>query len=242
MKLALAQTRPTPGDLASNLAAHLRFIRRAASLQAELTLFPELSLTGYEPTLAARLAVSLGDERLGPLQEASDAEGIILGVGAPIATAGKPQIGLIFFHPHQPRQLYGKHRLHADEEPFFSPAENSWVTFGESPRIAPAICYEISVPEHAERAAGAGAEVYLASVAKTVPGVEAAGERLAEVARQTSMVVVMANCVGWADGERCGGRSAVWDERGLLLGELDGEGEGVLVFDTETREVMVEEL
>jgi predicted amidohydrolase len=98
------------------------------------------------------------------------------------------------------------------------------------------------VPEHAEKVAGAGAEVYLASVAKTVRGAEAAGERLSEVARRYLMIVLMANCVGWADGERCGGRSAVWDERGGLLGQLDGEGEALLLLDTETREVTVERL
>ncbi|MDY7093690.1 MAG: carbon-nitrogen hydrolase family protein [Acidobacteriota bacterium] len=239
MRLALAQTHPTPGDIAANLAAHLRFIRKAVSLQADLVLFPELSLIGYEPALAGKLEMPLDDPRLDAFQQVSDAEGTIVGVGAPIAAAGKPQIGLIFFRPHEPRKLYGKHHLHADEEPFFSPAENSWVTLGESLRIGPAICYEISVPEHAERAVVAGAEVYLASVAKTVPGVEVAGERLAAVAKRYSMLVLMANCVGWADGERCGGRSAVWDERGRLLGQLDGEGEGLLLFDTETREVMV---
>ncbi|HME07103.1 MAG TPA: NAD+ synthase [Bryobacteraceae bacterium] len=49
MKVALAQTNSTIGDLPGNMARMLSFARRAAEGGARLVVFPELSLTGYPP-------------------------------------------------------------------------------------------------------------------------------------------------------------------------------------------------
>ncbi len=49
MKLALAQINPTVGDFEGNKRKILEFARRAAALQADLVLFPELCVCGYPP-------------------------------------------------------------------------------------------------------------------------------------------------------------------------------------------------
>ena len=49
MKIALAQTNPTVGDLAGNAALIRRFIGRARQAGARLVVFPELALMGYPP-------------------------------------------------------------------------------------------------------------------------------------------------------------------------------------------------
>jgi NAD+ synthase (glutamine-hydrolysing) len=49
MKIALAQTNSTVGDLCGNAKRMLEFSRRAADLGANVVVFPELSLTGYPP-------------------------------------------------------------------------------------------------------------------------------------------------------------------------------------------------
>ncbi len=49
MRIALGQINPTVGDLAGNLALMVRFAKEAVSRQAELIVFPELSITGYPP-------------------------------------------------------------------------------------------------------------------------------------------------------------------------------------------------
>ncbi|MBI3732618.1 MAG: carbon-nitrogen hydrolase [Chloroflexi bacterium] len=46
-RVALAQIRPRLGDVPHNLQAHLAWVERAAATQADLVVFPELSLTGY---------------------------------------------------------------------------------------------------------------------------------------------------------------------------------------------------
>jgi NAD+ synthase (glutamine-hydrolysing) len=49
MKIALAQTNTTVGDLCGNTEKILSFARRAAASDAEVVVFPELTLTGYPP-------------------------------------------------------------------------------------------------------------------------------------------------------------------------------------------------
>jgi len=49
MKIALAQTNTTVGDLCGNAQRILEFSRRAAESGADLVVFPELTLTGYPP-------------------------------------------------------------------------------------------------------------------------------------------------------------------------------------------------
>ena len=49
MKIALAQTNSTVGDLCGNAKRILEFARRAAESGASVVVFPELSLTGYPP-------------------------------------------------------------------------------------------------------------------------------------------------------------------------------------------------
>lgn len=170
MKMGVAQVRAIRGDIKANLNVHLRWMEKAATSGTELLIFPELSLTGYEPTLASALAIALPDSRLDPIQDFCDQHGMSIGAGDPIRASAGIQIGMIMFHPHQHRWVYTKKYLHADEEPFFVPGHNEREVFFENPRVAPAICYELSVPAHRERALHLGVDVYLASVAKTERG------------------------------------------------------------------------
>lgn len=171
MRIALAQTRPVRGDVTANLAAHRSLLDLALTRDADLVVFPELSLTGYEPRLARELAMDVDDPRLDSLQRASDASGATIAVGAPIRTSSKPHIALVLLRPRAPRRCYAKRWLHADEVPCFTPGAGSNGLLGERPHVALAICYELSVPDHAAAAVAAGAEVYLASAAKSATGV-----------------------------------------------------------------------
>ncbi|MFN8690703.1 MAG: carbon-nitrogen hydrolase family protein, partial [Cyclobacteriaceae bacterium] len=119
MKMGVAQVRAIRGDIKANLNVHLRWMEKAATSGTELLIFPELSLTGYEPTLASALAIDLHDARLDLIQAFCDQHGMSVGAGAPIRTGPGIGIGMIMFHPHQPRWVYTKKYLHADEEPFF---------------------------------------------------------------------------------------------------------------------------
>jgi predicted amidohydrolase len=211
----------------------------AAARGAELVAFPELSLTGYEPQLALALASDLDDPRLDVFQELSDRNGMRVAVGLPTRAAPRPRITLALFAPNSPRSSYSKRYLHADEEPYFSQGSSNIGLVESSPRIALAICYELSVPEHARTAFEGGAELYLCSVAKTATGVERAHPRLADIAREHGAQVLMVNCIGPSGDGECAGASAVWNGRGELLGKLGATDEGLIIFDTATEKTVV---
>ena len=72
MRICLAQTQPITGNVEANIAAHLQLIDGAVAHQANLVLFPELSITGYEPTLAQDLATIPEDSRFAVFQKISN--------------------------------------------------------------------------------------------------------------------------------------------------------------------------
>lgn len=238
MKICLAQTRPVKGDVQSNIERHKIMIDLAVSDGAEMIIFPELSITGYEPELAKELATTENDDRFDDFQKISDANQITIGIGAPLKQNAGISISMIFFQPQLARTVYSKKYLHADEEAFFVSVQSSIGLIGGEARIAPAICYELMVPEHSAAASENGAKIYLTSVANTAQGVERATASLSAIAEKYAMTALMANCVGRCDNFVSAGSSAVWNDKGLLVGQLNDTSEGILTFDTETQEMI----
>ncbi|GAB3906734.1 carbon-nitrogen hydrolase family protein [Larkinella knui] len=238
MKLCVAQVRPIKGDIEQTITNHQRLIDLAVSNGAEIVIFPELSLTGYEPELASELATTPDDRRFDIFQQISDTRQITIGVGVPIKGEAGIWISLVLFQPQQARHLYSKKYLHADEEPFFVSGKSTVTALGPEARIALAICYELSVPEHSENAFKNGAKVYITSVAKSASGMEKAGETLSAIARNYAMTVLIANSVGFCDTFESAGKTAIWNNQGQLVGQLDDTEEGIVLIDTDTQEVI----
>ncbi len=236
MKICLAQTQPIQGNVSANIEAHIRFIELALTLHAEAIFFPELSLTGYEPKLAKKLATNQNDDRLDIFQHISDKNNIIIGLGLPTITELKIRISMIIFEPNKPRQTYSKQYLHSDEFPYFENGIGQVLIKMEDTHMAPAICYESIQPTHCENAFKLGANVYLASVAKPANDIEKAFMHYSRVAKQYEMPVLMSNCVGDCDHFLSVGKSAVWTKKGELVGQLDDKTEGILIFDSVTEE------
>ena len=63
MQIAVVQTRPAACAVDVNLNAHETWVKKAAGRGAAMVFFPELSVTGYEPEHAARLALRADDAR-----------------------------------------------------------------------------------------------------------------------------------------------------------------------------------
>lgn len=238
MTICVAQTEARPGDITANIQRHISFINQAVAGGADLIVFPELSITGYEPALAVGLATEPDDTRFDVFQQISDASQIVIGIGVPIKSEAGIWIGLLLFQPRQEIRLYTKQHLHPDEEPFFVSGKSFSSLPISNQTIAFAICYELSVPEHTEQACASGAGIYIASVAKSVGGINTGLDRLATIASDQSMTVLMANCVGMADGQECAGMSSIWNDKGMLLGQLDANSEGLLLIDTDTQQVV----
>jgi predicted amidohydrolase len=231
MKLSVAQIKPVTGDIERNIVRHLEFVELAISHNIDLIVFPELSLTGYEPTLAQSLCIDFRDHRLDEFQALSDRGSIVIGVGVPTRVDTGITISLIFFLPQQSRQVYSKHYLHKDEEPFFVPGKNFDAISIGGDKVSFAICYEISIPEHTKVIRQTKAKFHIASVAKSLGGIDAAFTQLSETAKQFGIPVLMSNAIGPSDGGICAGRSSIWNSDGTVCCQFDDQQEGILVFD-----------
>ena len=236
MKICVAQTRPLKGDIKANIEQHKKLVDFAVNKGAGIIIFPELSLTGYEPELAAVLAITPADSRLNDFQQLSDEGNITIGVGIPTKHDSGICISMIIFRPQKEVITYSKKHLHTDEDPFFTSGENISLLPSITPGVALAICYEISVPEHSEHAYNNGASIYIASVAKSASGVEKAVEQLAAIAKKYSMTVLVSNFIGQCEDYQCGGKSSIWNSEGILTAQLDDATEGILIVDTDTGE------
>jgi len=84
MRIAISQIESIKGNIEKNIENHLKWIEKAIQNNADLVIFPELSLTGYEPGLAGSLATNQDDTRLDKMQSLSDMNRITIGVGLPI--------------------------------------------------------------------------------------------------------------------------------------------------------------
>jgi predicted amidohydrolase len=174
MKLIAAQISSAAGNIEKNLGKHVDIIHQAANLSADGIFFPELSLSGYEPSLAQVVAIEPTDERLDVLQTWSDHYSMFIAVGVPTKGKKGTEISMIAFQPGVARTTYSKQHLHADELPFFTSGSEQKLFTCVDVLLAPAICYESLQAIHALQAAEAGAEVYFTSVAKSERGVAAA--------------------------------------------------------------------
>jgi len=239
MKICVAQAKPEAGDIAKNIAKHLQLIDLAKG--ARLIVFSELSLTGYEPSIARDLATDIDDKRLDVFQAMSNERKITICVGLPIKHEGGVNISMVIIQPEEPRQLYSKTYLHSDEEPFFVSHQND-INLTLSSRITFAICYELSVPEHTLNAFRNGENIYIASVSKTKRGIDKALPTLAGIASTHKATVLLSNAIGMEDGSQSAGHSSVWDNKGVLLDQLNGEDEGVILLDIEKHETEVRKL
>ena len=238
MKICAAQTKPVKGDIEKNIETHKTFVELAVDHSADIIVFPELSITGYEPALAEELATTKDDSRLNCFQTMSDKGQIIITVGMPVRSEAGIFIGMIIFQPNIARQLYCKQYLHADEIPYFIAGEKQVYLETEENKLALSICYELSVPAHAANVYKNGGGIYLSSVAKTAEGVTKAVNTLSATAKQYSMLTIMSNCVGHCDNFDCGGKTSAWNDKGKLIGQLDESTEGILIVDTVTDQVI----
>lgn len=230
--LAAAQTLSVPGDLTANIERHCAFVHAAAEAGVELLLFPELSLSGYEPELVAGCVVDPTGDLLAPLRSLAQQHAMTLVLGAPLASAGeRPHIGAIVLFADGSHTTYHKRHLHPGEEHWATPgtADCSIHSLGEQ-RFALSICADLAHPEHAQAAAQAGARLYLSGVLISEQGYAADCATLQGHAGRHGFGVLMANHGGPSGGYLAAGRSAFWDADGQLIGACSGPGEQLLIL------------
>lgn len=217
MRIAAAQFHPIKGNINDNLARHLSLLKVAVHEGADLVIFPELSLTGYEPALAAELAISVDAPCIAELQKAADEHRIAIICGAPLLNASRPLISSLVLHPGQRPLVYSKVHLHHGEGEHFTAGHKHCVFSLGNLRAGVAICEDARHEHHAAQQKTAGADFYLASSTITAEGYEHDTSQLQRWARRYEMAVAMANFHGESGGLHAVGGSSIWSRKGKLL-------------------------
>jgi len=233
MKICIAQTHSLKGKINKNIQNHLRIIERAIELHSDLIIFPELSITGYEPDLAKELATDVENNIFNPFQKLSNKNGITIGIGMPTNTVNGINISMLIFKPNKKSVVYSKQMLHSDELPYFVCGNTETCLNIKETKIAIGICYETLQREHFVKAKENGANIYIASVAKPKGGIEKAIKHYPKIAREFKTSILMSNSVGYCDNFMSVGQSAVWNKNGELIEQLDDLNQGILIYDTE---------
>ena len=240
--IGVAQTIPIRGDVGANVEQHVRLVHAAAEERAQVLVFPELSLTGYEIELARELAFTEDDPRLSPLADAASSCAMTLIAGAPVAAGSRLHIGAFIITPDRAIDLYTKHHLGAfsarascdgvvppAEATVFQPGDrNPLVRFGDG-AAAVAVCADTGRSSHPQAAADRGVSAYLASMFVIPSEFEREIANLRAYAAQYSMAVAFANYGGPSGGLASAGRSGIWSERGEPVARLAASGTGLAV-------------
>ncbi len=229
MVFVAAQSSSVRGDIVGNVKSHIRLIEKAAEHGANLVVFPELSLTGYERDLARTHHLNPEDVRLEAFQEMADKYLMHILVGAPYQDGEKIHIAAFLYHPGESPLVYTKHHLHGGEEEYFDPGSRGLAFNLVDEKVFAAICADIAHPEHAEQAAKVNSTVYVAGVLITPGGYDEDAALLQGYARKHGMMVIMANFATPTGGWETGGKSAIWDRTGNLLAVAPPQGEALVV-------------
>lgn len=233
MKIAAAQLTCVPADIPANVRRLVALAEQARAQGAELVVFPELALTGYELGSLVEdpgLWVSADDPRLDPIR----AVGIATVVNCAVVTGGSlPAIGtLVYDADGEPVTTYRKQYLYEEERGVFAAGDRDGRFELGGLRFALATCYDNHFPELTARGAADGCQVHLASsLYGTGKGIEERAAVYPGIAEDTGLYVVMANHVGpsgpWTG---CGG-AALWAPGGALLAEADDRAVTVVVAE-----------
>lgn len=169
MRLALYQGPSPHGDVAAAFQAVEATATAAAAVGADLALFPEVFIPGYN--IGQMVAEPLDGDWVGRLRAIADATGVAIVTGMAeregegvfnSAIAVGPGEGLL--------ASYRKIQLWGDREAtLFGPGQN-YVTFPFKGRtVGLLICYDVEFPEHVRALAVRGADLILIPTANMKP-------------------------------------------------------------------------
>lgn len=215
-KIAVAQVPSEKGNVEKNIQRHIDAIDSARKEKVTLIVFPELSLTGYEPELANTLAFSVDDVRLTKLLAAAIENRIWVVAGAPLKSGKSLDIGAVIISPEGFISTYSKMNFHSGEDQFFSESSEQKILEIQSHKVALAICADTNNPDHVKAYVENGATIYVAGSLITESGYTADTENLSSYAREHKILVTMANHNCPTGSWNPVGKSAAWSKDGLL--------------------------
>lgn len=242
MKICIAQSRSEKGNIQVNIQNHLELIQLAMKYNPDLIVFPELSITNYDPPIAKKFATGIDNSLFKPFQKLADKNEIAIGIGMPTKSNEGINISMLIFQPNHKGIVYSKQILHSDELPYFVCGNKHYLLNIKGKKIAIGICYETLQQEHFINAHQNGADIYIASVAKPKEGLKKAYKHFSKIAIEYQTPILMVNCVGPCDNFVSVGQSAIWNRQGLVIGVLGDNNQGLLWYDTANELTAIEQI
>jgi NAD+ synthase (glutamine-hydrolysing) len=248
LRIALAQINAVVGDLQGNADRIVEVIGRARELGVDVVAFPELALTGYPPE-DLLLKADFVEENLACLQEIATAtEDIVAIVGfvdleqdiynaAGVLCEG--QVAAVA------RKVYLPNYGVFDEERYFDAGDALLVVRLDDFLFGVNICEDIwypSGPTEAQALYGAELVVNISSSPYDRRKGRARERMLSTRAADSVASVAFCNMVGGQDELIFDGGSAVFDERGQVIGRALQFEEDLLVADLSPRRILRQRL
>jgi predicted amidohydrolase len=244
VKVAVGQIAPVLADLDKNIEKHEKLVMRAIDENADIILFPELSLTGYSLKDATYdVALNKNDKKLDKLKKLSSKISISCGF---VEMGNRHELynSNLFFEDEKIAALHRKVYLPTygvfEEERYFSSGnrfkafDSKWTRFGVL------VCEDIWHSASGLILALDGATVILVSAAGLTRGTSkdekpeniVAWETLIKsLAISTTSYIVFANRVGVEDGLVFWGGSEIVQPSGQTIAKADYYSEQLLVSE-----------
>lgn len=208
MRLAVCQASAALGDKAQNIATIRTAAGAAACWGADLVVFPELFLTGYNiGSRAGELAEAADGPSLAAIAEISARENCAICVGFAERDGQRVFNSSVLFDGQGNRiALYRKiHLFGAKEQELFAAGEELVVARLGDRNIGMAICYDIEFPEFTRALKQRGADLVIAPTANMLPFVEVPTTFVRARALENGLFLAYANhCGAEADLEYTG--------------------------------------
>jgi predicted amidohydrolase len=160
MKIALIQMSSKKDEIASNLAAMVDFIERAAHDHADLVVFPEMSLTGYftSPKYLSS-AISVEDIEVKKIVALSKTYGLTIIFGLSEKDGDRTYISQLVAQDDQLSGIYRKHNVLNEEAGIFTPGKSSPIFGLGKFKFGITICADIDLPELFEEYSKSGCDM-----------------------------------------------------------------------------------
>ena len=169
MEVLLAQLCPVAGDVPANAERVADVVRNNPG--ADLAVFPELFLSGYDLAQAPSLALEAGAAEIDPVRNAAAETGtaVIVGFVERGAAGAVHNSVLVVDAAGAVAAVYRKLQLFGAERDAFDPGDQLLVVSLAGSRVGLLICFDAEFPELARALAAKGAQMLVTTAANMRP-------------------------------------------------------------------------